>query len=905
MFNKDGRESNESTDTLNDAEELQQCESVSQLQKSFDKKIEVQIDSEKPNIKTKLSCKMFMYARETIYFCLALAFTSLAVLHTLPPRISKPPIARPFFNESSIILDFYKGHLSALIDRVRDSDFSFVMYYAPWDAECQAIKQEFENAAWYYHSQVFFAAINCWHPGSECRTQYNKIIQSYPVLMIYPSRESGIQYKGIKSAAYMIRFIHSFMNPITRITSNVQLMELLKSYDAVMIGYFNFAGLTKTPGYREFYRTALRTLERDPNGEIVFVAITSPNTAKKHGITHFPSASLLMWNETLFYPEGNDWTAEVLFNWINNVVHSVVTWIQPPGSKSFTFAQYLWDGPVLFLFTPRNPLHFANDNYNLLKEIGLQYYDCFGNFQIEDIVVRLRQSRLDAASKAIEKRKRCITMLEKEKIKESILSDHDATLHKWTIKTPHCCSGTPTNKGILCTNRIDGLENVCVAPSAACRNLDIFGLKEYFNDLYVSTSKESNFNGHCSDDSCDSSVKLNEEIDSQSASAVKKAFYKNDCKKYLAGYNYHHPVFPRDPDDESNVELKLTELICKINKTLALVAIDSLQYFYFAESLGINLANITDKTSAIILDPDDESQFVMEEEFSRNALVRFINNYTNGYLRRTMRSKNRKHLVNTLTKQHAKCKEKSKICVPELSTDTFLNIVLNPDKDVVIMYHSSYCAFCSVVTYVYLTVAHYLSMMDHLEFVRIDGDNNDLPWEYTMNRYPSILFFPAKRKEDSTLFPWTLPVSVGNLLSFVLANLDEESHIEALINVCASGIEHSPTSCLSRVRSLCLDILEDHLRDFRWLRRTRTTKSVRHIFDARKRILLLKLQHVRELHLVLSNTSNLVKEKEKVQMLRKKFKKFYVKLANLWRDDSILKNPSLKSARNKVEQNGS
>lgn len=61
------------------------------------------------------------------------------------------------------------------------------------------------------------------------------------------------------------------------------------------------------------------------------------------------------------------------------------------------------------------------------------------------------------------------------------------------------------------------------------------------------------------------------------------------------------------------------------------------------------------------------------------------------------------------------------------------------------MYHSPYCGFCSAISYVYLTVAYYLSNMNHLTFVRIDGDNNDLPWEYSMNRFPSILFFPAKR----------------------------------------------------------------------------------------------------------------------------------------------------------------
>lgn len=41
-----------------------------------------------------------------------------------------------------------------MIERVTEADFSFVMYYAPWDAESQAVRQEFEIVAQYYHSQV-------------------------------------------------------------------------------------------------------------------------------------------------------------------------------------------------------------------------------------------------------------------------------------------------------------------------------------------------------------------------------------------------------------------------------------------------------------------------------------------------------------------------------------------------------------------------------------------------------------------------------------------------------------------------------------------------------------------------------------------------------------------------------
>lgn len=63
-------------------------------------------------------------------------------------------MAKPFFNQSSIVLDFYKGHLRAMIERVTEADYSFVMYYAPWDAESQAVRPEFENVAQYYRSQV-------------------------------------------------------------------------------------------------------------------------------------------------------------------------------------------------------------------------------------------------------------------------------------------------------------------------------------------------------------------------------------------------------------------------------------------------------------------------------------------------------------------------------------------------------------------------------------------------------------------------------------------------------------------------------------------------------------------------------------------------------------------------------
>ena len=837
-------------------------------------------------IEERLTSKMFSYAREIICFFLAITFTALAALHSSSPKVSKPPLAKPFFNQSSIVLDFYKGHLGAVIERVTEADFSFVMYYAPWDAESQAVRQEFEKVAQYYDTQVFFAAINCWHPNSECRAQYNKI-QSYPVLMLYPSRDSGIQYRGIRNASYMIRFLHNVMNPIVRITRKEQLMELLVNYDAVMVGYFNFTRLDRTPGYREFYKAAVRALERDPNRELVFAIVTGASSSEaEHNVFKFPSANLHMWNESLRYPEDSEWTSENILNWISSSIHQPALWLQPPGVKALTLAPYVREGPVLFLFTPRNPLHPENYNYNLMKEIGLRYYNCIDNVLAKGIIERLSLNRRTASARHSEKTKQCLKLL-KENENQSAEPAISVSVQRWINDS--CCANIVTNKCSLCKKSVlsDAEKDVSVCKlvfgkhNHACKVVDIFK---------ISTVEDSQERYEVCCDKDHATVKLQEKLkskshkhkasfftanenDLRSAGAVTQAYLKQDCKKWIAGNEYHQPIFPRGSAEHPNISL--TESVCKINKTLALIAIDSLHYFHFAEGLGIEVLKRKDKTAVVILDATHESQYVMEEDFSRYTFIQFINNYTQGFLQRTLRSNNSRRFIEKFkTKVDCKSKGARNMCIPELTTETFLDTILDPTKDVLVMYHSPYCAFCSAISYVYLTVAHYLREMDHLLFVRVDGDNNDLPWEYNMNRFPSILFFPAKRKEDSTVYPFSLPITIPNLVNFVLANLDGESHVEALVNICQSGAGEQPDTCIARTRWLCLDIIQQLLRDYRRLIRQISLLGRKIARDKRK-VILLKLAHIKDIHLILGSTIDLKEDQQKVKLIRKRYRKYY------------------------------
>ncbi|EZA61446.1 hypothetical protein DMN91_003951 [Ooceraea biroi] len=858
-------------------------------------------------IEERLAAKMFSY--EIICFFLVITCTALAALHSSPPKVSRPPIAKPFFDQNSVVLDFYKGHLGAMIERVTQADFSFVMYYAPWDAESQALRHEFESVARFYHPQIFFAAINCWHPDSECRAQYNKI-HGYPVLMLYPARDSGINYRGIRTAPYMIRFLDALMNPIIRITHKEQLMELLIAYDAVVVGYFNFTRLDRTPGYREFYKAAIRSLERDPNRELVFAIVTSASSSESHyGIYKFPSASLHMWNESLNYPE-DEWTSENILNWISSSIHQPSLWLQPPGVKALTLAPYLREGPVLFLFTPRNPFHVENYIYNLVREIGLQYYNCADNVLVKDIVAHLEAKRHTAVDRHFSKNQECADLLNEnrshiEREKESVTS---ISIQQWINES--CCANVAMNKCSLCkTKMMNPLEKeICVTVSrqfdSVCKNIDIFtmpvgkcGQQIYnSNKRYVRVRDESKLQRVHVVDARQTSL-LKGKNDPRSASMVRRDFLREHCRRWLAGNDYHSSLFPRDSPRQFNISLK--ESVCKTNKTLALIAIDSLRYFHFAERLGIDLFKRRNKTTVVILDAALESQYIMHRDFSEYALVDFINNYTQGLLERTLRSDNSQHYKTQKSpneENRSNVDSSPKIRVPELKAETFLDTILDPSKDVVVMYHSPYCGFCGAISYVYLTVAYYLANMDHLIFVRIDGDNNDLPWEYNMNRFPSILFFPARRKEDSTVFPFSVPITIPNLLNFVLANLDGDSHVEALINVCQAGTGESPDKCIARTRWLCLDIIEQLLRDYRKLRRHSSFLNKK-ITRNKRKIILLKLEHIKDIHFILGSTVDLGKDRRKVQLIRRKFRKYYSVTRSLDTGDKIWRQESQNTTR--------
>lgn len=107
-------------------------------------------------------------------------------------------------------------------------------------------------------------------------------------------------------------------------------------------------------------------------------------------------------------------------------------------------------------------------------------------------------------------------------------------------------------------------------------------------------------------------------------------------------------------------------------------------------------------------------------------------------------------------------------------------------QTVIVLFHSAQCAMCSLLAQALLMAAHLLQdLRSHLDFVRIDGDRNDLPWHYTIDQYPTLIAFPpANSALDSRIFPNAVSATVPNVLAFVLANLRRPQRLYALLLVC-------------------------------------------------------------------------------------------------------------------------
>ncbi|XP_028171777.1 thioredoxin domain-containing protein 11 isoform X2 [Ostrinia furnacalis] len=807
-----------------------------------------------------------------IIFCIAVALTTYGALHNPPPKISKHPQAVRFFDPESAVTDWYRGQLSDALGVVNSVDISFVMYYAPWDAESQYVRGEFDKAATVLGDRVHFSAINCWNPGSECRLQNNKI-PSWPILMAYTVTSRGVLYKGPRDAQSIVKFLQLIMKPLDRVSSTEDLINLISICDAVAIGFTPLAETSKF--YNIWYYVALKAREFDTVGEICFAVVTSESLAAELGIHTVPNVRLMLWNTTKEYTAEDPlrpWNESAILQWVLENFTQPVSRIIPMWKKAFSFERYADGNPILILFTPLNPLYEQIPSYALLREVAMEYYSCKtnnSNYLTSELI------RIQKIQRLIYERRnyaKYCESLKHRKPKQNLNYKREIVSHNnkypWynaTHNTPKTLAFDYLLKHRLAMSKaLDSANDEAdiVATLAMLQQCDtkVMPAEKEFYDIYEQCEKyeeslapEQELESDCSN--LETSM-LPFDDDPLSVENLFHDHQQYLCRIFNFANEIGPPVAPAriaNAEEKQNIS-RVEGLACEKNFTLHMLAVDSVRNHHFAEFLGIDVTNVKDKTAVVILDTKLETQYLLSEEYSAKSVRDFIYNFTHKKLKRYLRTHvedaSHTHYFGSEENVGDESTNENIVDIIDLTTKTFRKIVRTPGTVSIVAVCGGACS--AGTTRAISAAARLLrSCGVRARPARLDALRHDLPWHYTASHYPTIFVFSADGREaESRTYPAAQRVSSSGLVALALRALGPRRHLRVRLALCAatqvSGLD---SIYMLSDKKTCLRELREHVttviaRSLKYWRRTEHREL--------KAALLRRLQYLHQVSLDLS-----------------------------------------------------
>ncbi|KAH8380214.1 hypothetical protein KR009_009497 [Drosophila setifemur] len=240
------------------------------------------------------------------------------------------------------------------------------------------------------------------------------------------------------------------------------------------------------------------------------------------------------------------------------------------------------------------------------------------------------------------------------------------------------------------------------------------------------------------------------------------------------------------------------------NRSLAVVLFDSVRYRDYLHQLGIQQQH--QQVQVFIVDAAEESLYAMpqQHQFSYVALKDFI----------------RQFYARTLPRIHRNAAPSNDSAFSRTyNRQMLLQALQRANATHVVFMHRPDCALSAVLSQAFLQVSALLSSQE-VQFVRFDGQANDLPWELAMSVTPSLIVFPRTKPTESVVFPRDVRIDVQSVFAFVIAQLEPEQQLRSVLTSCRRRVRNV-RSCLDFARNLVLQHVSQYLKYWEIYRRER------------------------------------------------------------------------------------
>ncbi|XP_004569108.1 thioredoxin domain-containing protein 11 isoform X1 [Maylandia zebra] len=728
-------------------------------------------------VRQSLRQVLFLMARRPDLLCGAIVLGVLLVLavkFTCSRAKNVVAAARPpvrFFSPDAPVVDLYLGQLDQ-VERLRSvAEVSFIFFYAPWCAHSMAARQEVQQVAKKLAKQVQFVAVNCWWSQGKCRRQ-NRFYH-YPVIHLFYRRFGPIEYRGPFLAPYIESFVLRVITPLTYLPSRGHVEEFLSYHEPRVVGFFQFNSSPQPPGYITFLSSALQVLKRDFRGVVRFGVVTNKQVAGAISLTEDETVFLhRRFNSSLIFPRNDlNFTSEAICRWVFENRETVLQWLQPPGTKSRLLEEELTKGPALLLFVPHDPLGSQpSPALQQVADIAVRYHSC-------------DNSHHSSWDKSFSFHSLCCQSVVLPQSSTSVCEVCLSLSWPSFATSPLHCLFPPSIQGgdifqtylrRCCLHQLPSPVSINSATAMGCSN---------FLDSY---SPFSQYSACCR--------KVEPQLNESQA--------KEESEMQSVPPSLIPPFSVPQPEGDG-----ITGLRCQTNRTLRFYVLDVALNWPLAVRLGASgnrSASLEqeddrggDGSFAAIVNLKDEVHYVLQHTPAATlteSLEAFIRNFSAPYSllqRHLVGEEDRKGAEEEASRSDEHTQSPPRFLITELTTSSFLPSVMDLQKDVLLFYYTQWCGFCSVLNHIIIQLARLLQGNGTITVARVNVARNDLPWEFMVDHVPSILFFPRYRKHLSVKFPDNLPITLPNLLRFILQHSGSLHHVHKP-SVETEGPGHSP-----------------------------------------------------------------------------------------------------------------
>uniref|UniRef100_A0AAF5PGJ9 Thioredoxin domain-containing protein n=1 Tax=Wuchereria bancrofti TaxID=6293 RepID=A0AAF5PGJ9_WUCBA len=679
----------------------------------------------------------------------------------LSQRESFPP--RPFFPPSSkkYLVDYYTGNDAEPQHLLYKSEIVVVMYYAPWSRRCTKTRVVFEKVARSLSasSDISFAAVNCFFPHGECRKSHKTY--TYPVIVAYIGKQS-LMYTGLLASDYIYRWISRLRNPIRRLIGPVAVNSFLDEFDDAVIAFFHAEiAFAVSYEFQQYIKAALMVFQRQNLLDKVGFAIVT-NSSLAMSLNSSPRAwiQLRSWNLTFNY-NGSNITAYKIFDWVKNQAHKSngLQWISPEMNgiaKSEEMLSILQHGATVVMFVDRQVLYPHSWTISVMKQTIMEYYACGADLTNQ---MKSRSYKLDA--------------LLNESGRIIAVSSHKCEkMDARTVEIRKCCMTKKTSLMSRCF-QCHSKEGVNFSENGSCNQLPLFFYNTYsslFHNVPCLSVLSALGEEQLLSDCCAFLISRNQKLDvSQDKS--------EQCAKYRLARNLYNRISGSASSTSYPFDAtSITGLSCDKNNSLRFVGVDGRYGDYILKRLR---RPYNGQVAALIVDPGTERTFFMQNEFSRHIFRDFLRAFHNGSLV--------PHVISQASQKEPKILKHNDLSVLSNSNAKSFRTDINSSEDAVVFFSGgNWHGPSASVIHVYHSVAHYFHpFLKLIKFFIIDVSLNDLPWQFQMDTLPAVLFFPAERKSSSSRFPALVPLTVPNLIAFIVTRCRRELRWQLALFSCS------------------------------------------------------------------------------------------------------------------------